>query len=385
MSPARGSRAPRGCPGRRTYAVPVLLASVGTLACAGQLVGQVPRLELDLSATRIEYDTLAPLDAPSVAALAEWQRPSWFGRVTGGLTTFEGGGWSVQGRGNLAWWLAPLGVLSPLRVEAGGSAGGSHHSFGFDSFVARTDFRLHLYGRSAGAWLGASLARARNSFDTASVGSLIPSLGAWAQTGSVRASLAYMRPRVSGSTHPEAHAALTLSQGRLDLTVFGGLRDSPVVGFDERWAGVSGALWLGDHAAIVLAGGKYGADLLQALPGGEFVSIGLRLTPRRSRPIPVSAAAPIVYTTDQTRSGGLGFRVSGAARVEIAGDWNAWIPEPMRRDASGRWLLPAAVGPGVYRFNLRVDGDRWIVPEEVPSVEDGYGGRVGLLIVSEPE
>jgi hypothetical protein len=38
--------------------------------------------------------------------------------------------------------------------------------------------------------------------------------------------------------------------------------------------------------------------------------------------------------------------------------------------------------PGVYRFNLRIDGTGWLVPSEVPSVDDGFGGHVGLLIVS---
>jgi hypothetical protein len=69
--------------------------------------------------------------------------------------------------------------------------------------------------------------------------------------------------------------------------------------------------------------------------------------------------------------------------VEIAGDWNDWQLEPLVRDASGDWPVPPGLGPGVYRFNLRVDGERWIVPEGVPEVEGGYGDRVGLLIISE--
>ncbi len=31
---------------------------------------------------------------------------------------------------------------------------------------------------------------------------------------------------------------------------------------------------------------------------------------------------------------------------------------------------------------LARDGERWVVPEDVPSVDDGFGGRVGLLIVA---
>jgi len=385
---SRGSRARRSCPG--TGASSTFTGAVVAGACLlvpGPVDAQSPRVELDLSATRIEYDTLAPLDAPSLAALAEWQRPSLFGRVTGSVTGFEDAGWSVQGRAHLAGWLSPLGILSPVRLELGGTAGGSRYSRGFDSFVARSDVRVHLRGRGGCVWVGASLATARNSFDSAAVTGVVPSLGAWAQTGSLRGTLSYLHTRVAGESYPEANLALTLSRGAIDVTVYGGLRQSPLQGpgLDERWAGASAALWVTDHAAVVVSGGRYGADVLQGLPGGDFLSVGLRLTPRRSRPIPVSAIAPIVYTAEATRTGGVGFRVPDAARVEIAGDWNAWIPEPLSRDSSGRWMLPTALEPGVHRFNLRVDGERWIVPDEVPSIDDGYGGRVGLLIVSEQE
>ncbi|MEX2473249.1 MAG: glycogen-binding domain-containing protein, partial [Gemmatimonadota bacterium] len=63
------------------------------------------------------------------------------------------------------------------------------------------------------------------------------------------------------------------------------------------------------------------------------------------------------------------------------GDWNDWTPEPLRQDAEGRWTLPAGLSPGIYRFNLRVDGMRWIVPDGVPVADDGFGGEVGILIV----
>lgn len=387
MTSSRGSRTSRRCLGALARFGLALVAGSACLCAPGGASAQSPRVELDLSATRIEYDTLAPLDAPSLSALAEWQRPSLFGRLSGSVTGFDDAGWSVQGRASLAGWLSPLGVLSPVRFELAGAAGGSRYSRGFDSFVARSDARVHLRGRIVGAWAGAGLATARNSFDVAAVTGVLPSVGAWAQTGSVRATLSYLHTTVSGESYPEANLALTLSRGAVDLTVYGGLRQSPFDGadVDERWAGVSGALWVSDHAALVVSGGRYGADVLQDLPGGEFVSVGLRLTPRRARPIPVSAAAPIVYTAEATRTGGVGFQVRGASRVEVAGDWNAWVPEPLTRDASGRWVLPTALEPGVYRFNLRVDGGRWMVPEEVPSLDDGFGGRVGLLIVSEHE
>jgi hypothetical protein len=348
---------------------------------------QAPRLEVDLNAMRIEYDTLAPLDAPSLSALTEWLRPSMFARLSGGVTAFENAGWSLQGRGTVSRWLAPLGLLSPLRIELAGTAGGSRHSSGFDSFVAQAEARLHLRGQSVGAWAGASLAAARNSFDSAAVRGLAPAVGAWAQTGTLRGSISLLATSVDGETHPEANAALTYTRGPADLTLWAGLRRSPFAGagLDEEWAGASASIWVTEHAALVASGGRYSADVLQGLPGGSFVSVGLKLTPRRVRPIPVSAPAPIVYSLEAARTGGVGFRLGTAERVEVAGDWNGWVPEPLTRDASGRWVVPGTLEPGVYRFNLWVDGERWVVPEEVPSIEDGFGGRVGLLIVSEEQ
>ena len=336
-----------------------------------------------MSGTRIAYDTLAPLNAPSLAALTEWQRPSLFARLSASLTGLEDAGWSVQGRGDLAGWLSPFGRASTARVELGGALGGGRHSSGFDSFLARTDARLHVRGRTVGAWGGASLATARNSFDSAAVTGVVPHVGAWAQSGSVRATLGYSHTVVSGDSYPEGNVALTLTRGALDLTVYGGVRGSPYgdATLDERWAGTTAAYWLTRNAALVLSGGRYSSDVLQNLPGGEFVSVGVRLTPRRARPIPFSATAPIVYTSEQATRGGISFEVEGATRVEIAGDWNGWVSQRLTRDASGRWTVPPGLAPGVYRFNLRVDGERWIVPDGVPAVDDGFGGRVGLLIV----
>ncbi|OPZ66501.1 MAG: glycogen branching enzyme [bacterium ADurb.Bin478] len=48
-----------------------------------------------------------------------------------------------------------------------------------------------------------------------------------------------------------------------------------------------------------------------------------------------------------------------AKRVEIAGDFNDWIPEqtPMQMAAeNGKWVTKLPLGKGVYRYRLVVDG-----------------------------
>ena len=369
--------------GLRIFFVVGLILPIGILDPVNGWA-QAPRWEMDLNASRIEYDTTAALNAPSISTLAEWQRPSLLGRLSGSATGFENAGWSAQGRGDLAGWLSPFGALNPLRFELAGTAGGSRHSSGFNSLIARADARFYVGGRSVGGWAGASLASARNSLDTAFVTGVVPSAGLWAQSGPIRATLSYLHTRISGDTYPEANLAVSLSRGPIDLSVYGGLRQSPFEGFglDESWAGATAALWVNPHAALVFSGGQYSSDVLQGLPGGRFASVGIRLTRRRARPIPISAPAPIVYTAETARAGSIGFEVDGARQVEIAGDWNGWERVPLSQDATGRWIVPVGLAPGAYRFNLRVDGERWIVPEGVPQIDDGYGGRVGLLLIS---
>ena len=353
---------------------------------AGDATAQAPRWELEASGSRIEYDTVPALDAPSLAGLLEWQRPTLFGRISTSVTGFEGAGWSWQGRGDLAGWLSPFGTSSRLRLELGATGAGSRHSHGFHSLVGRTEARLHLRGTSAGAWAGAGVAAARNSFDSTTATGLLPSAGAWLQRGPLRVTLGVLATRIFGETHPEVNLAVSASRGLLDLTVYGGLRDSPYEGVSaERWAGASAAIWFHRSAAIVVSGGGYASEVMQGLPGGEFLSIGIRLTPRRVRPVPPSVLAPMVYSAEAARAGSIAFELPGASTVEIAGDWNGWTPQPLSRDGSGRWVVPSGLAPGVYRFNLRVDGERWVVPDGVPAIDDGYGDRVGLLIISGTE
>ncbi|MDX1492994.1 MAG: glycogen-binding domain-containing protein [Longimicrobiales bacterium] len=362
-------------------AAAVLLALFAS--SGAELRGQEPRWGLDLNASRIQFDTAATLNAPSATGLLEWRRPRLFGRLTGSLTGFQDAGWSTQGRGDVAGWLTPFGAASPFRLELAGTVGASRHSSGFSASLGRANARLHLARRDFGGWAGAGGVMAGNSLDTEAVTAVAPTVGLWGQTGSVRATVSYVHTTLSGEVYPEGNAVLAVSEGSLDLTLYGGFRTFPFEGIDpEGWAGASAALWVGRTTAVVISGGSYASDILQGLPGGDFISVGLRLTSRRDRPIPTSVDAPIVYSADIARERRITLTVPDADRVEIAGDFNGWTPEPLRRVGDGEWAVPVELAPGVYRFNLRVDGERWIVPDGVPEVDDGYGDTVGLLIIS---
>jgi hypothetical protein len=70
-----------------------------------------------------------------------------------------------------------------------------------------------------------------------------------------------------------------------------------------------------------------------------------------------------------------------ARQAEVMGDFTDWKPEPLTGMGDGRWALPTALSPGVHHLNVRFDGGRWVVPSGTSAVDDGFGGRVGLLVV----
>lgn len=330
------------------------------------------------------YDTLPALNAPSLGGLLEWRGSDVLGRVSAGVTGFEGSGWTLQGSGDASAWLNPL-PSTPFRMELGGSGSASRHSSGFDTHLVRADVRAHWVASGWGAWAGLAAAHTRNGADSASAGAVIPGVGLWRRAGDARLTLGYQTPQVYGQRFHELSSAVSVSTARADLTAFAGWRGASSSAIeDESWIGVSAALWVRPSAAVVVAGGRYGPDVLQGLPGGTFLSLGFRVTSLRARPVSDAAArAPLLFTRESAARGAIGFRIQGARSVEVAGDWNDWTPEPLILGPDGRWLIPAGLGPGIYRFNLRVDGVRWIVPEGVPSADDGFGGEVGILIVRE--
>jgi hypothetical protein len=78
----------------------------------------------------------------------------------------------------------------------------------------------------------------------------------------------------------------------------------------------------------------------------------------------------------------LEFERHGAQSVAIAGDWNSWLATPLDRTRPDRWVVRLPLRPGVYHFTLLVDGSAWTIPSGVPSVPDGMGGRVAVLVVT---
>ena len=75
----------------------------------------------------------------------------------------------------------------------------------------------------------------------------------------------------------------------------------------------------------------------------------------------------------------------GAQRVCVAGSFNDWKPDktPLVAQGDGRWVGNLEVRPGRYEYLFVVDGQWLPDPRAKEAVQNPYGGRNSVLIVSE--
>src|SRR5437879_3795697 len=135
--------------------------------------------------------------------------------------------------------------------------------------------------------------------------------------------------------------------------------------------------------AIEGGGGAYLSDPYQGFPRAGYVAGGVRWFPPGRRDVAAAAVktAPALVPYRRGDSLFVRFRMPGATRVAIAGEWSRWTPAPLRAVGDDAWEGPITLAPGTYRFNLVVDGKEWVVPAGVATLSDGLGGLVALLVV----
>lgn len=76
------------------------------------------------------------------------------------------------------------------------------------------------------------------------------------------------------------------------------------------------------------------------------------------------------------------YRAPLAHEVAVAGDFNGWEPQTarMRRGTGGVWSVEIPLAPGGrYQYMFVVDG-QWVTdPSASATLDDGFGGKNGLL------
>jgi hypothetical protein len=151
--------------------------------------------------------------------------------------------------------------------------------------------------------------------------------------------------------------------------------------------------------AVVAGVGHQLADLTRGTARARFATLALRFTPmapapplRREHRVRIrqwaldvvaperEAIAPDVTPVEQTRL--VRVRASGAVRVELMADFSDWQPLELAYNAeSAFWVRQVVLPPGTYRVLVRIDGGAWAAPIGLAVVDDGFGGKVGLLVV----
>ena len=68
------------------------------------------------------------------------------------------------------------------------------------------------------------------------------------------------------------------------------------------------------------------------------------------------------------------------SKVEIAGDWNDWNPEPMQRKKDGTYYKRKQLLLGRnYEFKYVLDGEEWVHDPNAPKVPNDHGSHNSLL------
>jgi hypothetical protein len=372
------------------------LATLPFVARATQ--AQTIQSSIDLGAMGLRYadtiNTAAAVVSPYV--IADWG--SGFAEGSATFSQFTSGGSSGQA------------VLSGSRflrtgarffAELAGLAGGSTHSDGTRTGEIVANGRLHFPGGRGEVFAGAGLGR---TWDGAAWRSLVLGEAGAALGSADRNALVSLSPAIvnDSTRYADLQTSLSWRTARADLGAVLGARFGDQVttpGSSARsWASVSAARQLTARVGVTVSGGTYPIDPTQGFPGGRFISVAVRLnslgrraaTPAAIQPVDSATNSPpdvgvTAFQVARDREGKIAFHVTApaAVAVEINGDFTNWTPLPLTPDprVRGQWSITLPIGPGHYQMNVRVDGNKWMVPPGLLSVQDEFGGAVGLLVL----
>ena len=402
----------------------VLLFSAAPAALCAQLSPTSTSATLDVAGAQLHYDDYLPSTLVTLAPTLRLDLPSAVVSARGSVSRFESG--HLNSQGELAASRFTSGRRA-LRGELAGDATLGHHQTIGSTGRAQIAGRLHLASADHGIWVGGGWGWSALG---GGLGATVAQQegGAWARVGPLRATAAVRGTQVAGMQYADAELAARWSAGRIDAGVEAGVRGGDRLagsGRERHWASADAALWLHPRLAVVAAAGRFLPDPTTSAIGGRFASLGLRAALRR-QPADELPRILLPRTLDSARdaaaagspaigAGGVGdsakpdgalgasgavagagslaveetgdgrvvlrFDLPGATSAELMGDLTDWQPVSLQRAPDGRWSITFAPGPGVHRLNLRTDGGAWRAPPGLTAVDDGFGGRVGLLVV----
>ncbi len=264
--------------------------------------------------------------------------------------------------------------------------------------------RAHLLGVGWGAWVGGSGANVhveRTTFPATT-----SEVGGWYRRGEQRLTLSAVAVNTSTVStlifsdqtvvrvhDPVRYADVSLighgAWRRLEVDAIalsrhawkGDLASVPA-------ASVAGAWWVTPNVAIAAAVGRQLADPIRGTVRARYATVALRLSaerhgpvvPLRKPPMVSPGAASLIATPTDKGSAVVLVHAPGAQRVELMSDLTGWEAKPLDRK-NGRWELRLTTQPGPHHVVVRIDGKAWIVPANLPRIDNEMGGTVGLIVI----
>ncbi|MDH4043164.1 MAG: glycogen-binding domain-containing protein [Gemmatimonadota bacterium] len=292
------------------------------------------------------------------------------------VSRFTDGGWALQvaGQGTILWslgagpWLAGVAAGAALNaVEAGPISGTGAAG---PIVAVRTSRTQVVAGVSAGGF---------RTIDGLWAGLFSGSLRwYWAASSRITLDIGGSATGADTLRFVDFSAQWRLATGPMRTGILGGARVGDLT--DGPWGSVDIALDVGGPVTVEASAGRYPRDVT-GFTDGLYAQVGVRLFAARApTPARMPPAAVDVRRLDARRVRITLRYAAPVSQLQIAGDWNAWIPAPLARRGSNTWVVDLDIPAGAHTYALVVD-DTWVLPDGVTGVEDGFGGRVGILMV----
>ncbi len=279
-------------------------------------------------------------------------------------------------------------VTSSRRFAAGLYWGGEWDQLGSDTWVGTASVGP-LVGFGSGAFTAAVVGTAGGlrRLDGASlpIGSVGLTIEARV-TDAVSLQAAGNATMSDTADYADFTATLQARHRGLSLFLVGGARAGDLS--DDPWGQVRMHYVFAPWVAVDGAVGRYPRDLM-GFTDGVFGTLGIRLSllgSVRAPGVTRSTTPPrpplrVEALPDGQRRITVRYANAVRQRLEIAGNWNGWIPVPLERVGRNTWSVDLQLAPGLHQYQLIVDGDTWTIPAGAPWVPDEFGGRVGLMVV----
>ena len=189
----------------------------------------------------------------------------------------------------------------------------------------------------------------------------------------------------------DVQARIDWSGGRLALTAV--VTRSNLAASDSMsqsrglmWGSVNAAFLLNHRVSLVSTLGTLPTGVRSDAAESRYATLGLRFAPAalvRDATPAVVRPSPSAFRVQPIDSGlyRIVLRSPGARTVELSGDFNQWKAVALTQTSPDVWEISLPLAAGTHRVNVRVNGDRWSAPPGLPSVNDEFNGRVGLLVV----